>query len=469
MDYYKAENDTLLSLMTYDELAKVKDAKLKREARQKQVLKDSGVKTPPYFHPSVYHIEDFPESYRAKVRQRADQLHSIDDYLRRDDKVASYPTSIGAYLPATATSPIYKTIEILTTDDGRLKFTKENALDLQDMLNFVKSSENKGYKLVINSKRALASNVVFLPDKAPNSLKSEADALSKKQLEAVLELVDVGGVVDDSYRAPRYVASAGKSFEFSSALNSPFHIYNNVVLLYLEKEADKPPPQKETPVEEERKKSSELSSTTSLMPVSGVNIQVVFEFPANDVQRSVYLYMPDMITISHSVHRARIPISTLGSTTITGVGLGGKMVAGSIIKMFNRRDSFQAYIKLFVEERYEKMKKERLASLLSLESNISMNELSDYMLDDLAPFNIHLISMSETDCVYKDPPKVDSILGCMIINTGKVYSIENLITEETMSFIAKTVIYQDDLNTSIVKTLPSEHLTTGSALLRNLR
>lgn len=208
-----------------------------------------------------------------------------------------------------------------------------------------------------------------------------------------------------------------------------------------------------------------MSLLTPMDSVAGVNVQVLFEFPSNKFQKSVYIYMPDMITVSHSVSRAKMPVTLLGETSISGLALGTKLVAGSIVKLFTRGDLLSQHIKTFTEARFEALRSSGWnAQLSDITSNVSYTEVSDHMRDDIAPFNIHLISTSE----YMGDgniPKVDSIIGCTIINTGKVASIENLITEETLSFLAKTVVYSDDLLTTD-KSLPTNNgVPTGSSLL----
>lgn len=199
--------------------------------------------------------------------------------------------------------------------------------------------------------------------------------------------------------------------------------------------------------------------------VGGSNVQVVFEFPMNDYQKSLYIYVPDMITVSHSVSRAKIPVTPLGNTTVQGFGLGSKMVAGSIVKLFTRNDKINKYIKSFVDARYEVLKKEGKENSFSYRmSNIPLKEVTEYMRDDIAPFNIHLITLSEYVAADMYKPKIESIYGVTIINSGKVFSIENLITEETLSFMAKSVKYHNDIEKS-EESIPKERHLTGSELL----
>lgn len=218
----------------------------------------------------------------------------------------------------------------------------------------------------------------------------------------------------------------------------------------------------------------DLANTKVMDSVAGINVQVLFEFPTNDVQKSLYIYMPDMITVSHSVSRAKIPVTLLGETTISGLGLGTKMVAGSIVKLFTRQDNITQYIKTFVDQRYEKLVANNKLTLADVGRNDNFKEMTDYMRDDIAPFNIHLITTNEytggtiaKPTAYK--PKIDSIFGCTIINTGKVSSVENLITEETLSFMAKSVSYENDLDKPerSLSVSGKATYTSGSKLLFN--
>lgn len=224
---------------------------------------------------------------------------------------------------------------------------------------------------------------------------------------------------------------------------------------------------------EDKTEVRSLKNTRIMDSVSGTNVQVIFEFPSNDIQKSLYIYMPDMITVSHSVSRAKIPVTLLGETTVSGLGLGTKMVAGSIVKLVTREDSITGYIKKFVDDRFDKLTAARKVSITTLVNNLSSyNEISDYMRDDIAPFNIHLVTTSEFIEGDQHLPKIDSIFGCTIINTGKVSSIENLISEETISFMAKYVKYDDDLNKTVKVTPSGYHnansLQSGSDLLYKL-
>ena len=211
-----------------------------------------------------------------------------------------------------------------------------------------------------------------------------------------------------------------------------------------------------------------LLPTSHMENISGSEIQVMFEFPTNDVQKSVYIHMSNIITVSHSVARTKIPVYLMGDTTVSGLALGTKMVAGSIVKLYTRNDALTNHIKQFVDDRFDKLQKEKVQDLGDIRSNISLKEVSDFMRDDLSPFNIHLITTSEGDIEEAPQFGVDTIIGATVINTGNVFSIENLISEETMSFMAKEVHYQTDISKASSSFFDHKNIPSGTALLAGL-
>lgn len=206
---------------------------------------------------------------------------------------------------------------------------------------------------------------------------------------------------------------------------------------------------KENPYSEDKNPPKIDLGDNIIQGMSGSGVQVVLEFPANDYQSSVYFVAKDILTVSHSVSRSKLPVTNLGEASMSGMSIGSRMVAGSIIKLFSRYDSLSTYVKTFVATRWDKLNEKDKENISDTGTSISFKEFSDYMRDDISPFNIHLVSTVET-LLPKDyekdasVPRVSSIIGATIINNGKVFSIENLITEETLSFIAKTVIYSTD-------------------------
>ena len=173
--------------------------------------------------------------------------------------------------------------------------------------------------------------------------------------------------------------------------------------------------------------------------MSGANTIIVLEFPTfegSGYEGSVYVKMNSVTTLSWSVYRAKIPVTPIGENTVSGFALGNKTVAGHIIKTLTYADEFTSvvefYSKLAIKYKQDNYY-ENLGSKqpISLDSNykITQKNFDSLMKDDLLPFNIHAYSISE----YTGKIVKDSIYGCTIINTGQVQSIENLITENTIS------------------------------------
>lgn len=174
---------------------------------------------------------------------------------------------------------------------------------------------------------------------------------------------------------------------------------------------------------------------------SGGNTLVLFELPNYSESGSVYILMRSIVSLSCSVARAKMPVVTLGENTVTGFALGNKTVAGSIIKTLTFNDEFDQAVSYFTSESLkekEKNFKEDLSTKIhtSFGDNkyqITQKQFDAIMRDDLVPFNIYTYAFSE----YTGKVSVNSIYGCTLINEGQVQSIENLITENTFTYIAK--------------------------------
>ena len=143
------------------------------------------------------------------------------------------------------------------------------------------------------------------------------------------------------------------------------------------------------------------------------------------------------------------------------------MFLGQIIKTLTYADEFTSvvefYSKLAIKYKQDNYY-ENLGSKqpISLDSNykITQKNFDSLMKDDLLPFNIHAYSISE----YTGKIVKDSIYGCTIINTGQVQSIENLITENTISFMAKYL----EQNKDVTQNLPSYPSLNGAMSIGKL-
>lgn len=185
--------------------------------------------------------------------------------------------------------------------------------------------------------------------------------------------------------------------------------------------------------------------------MSGADTMVIIEFPAFEggmYSKPVYVKLNSVVSLSWSVYRAKTPVTPLGESLVSGFGLGHKTVAGHIIKTLTYKDELSAIVQYYskVSLDYKKANYvENLGSKVSISLDnkyeITQKNFDSLMKDDLVPFNIHAYSISEyTGHIIKD-----SIYGCTIINTGQVQSIENLITENTIAFVAKYIEQAQDV------------------------
>lgn len=205
--------------------------------------------------------------------------------------------------------------------------------------------------------------------------------------------------------------------------------------------------------------------------MSGSTTSVLFEFPNyHEDEGSVFILMRSIVSLSVSVHRAKIPVIPLGQNSVQGFALGNKTVAGSIIKTLTFDDEFHQVVEYYTSQSLADKEDNFIANLgtkqASLDSRyqITQKQFDDIMRDDLVPFNIYSYAMSEYTG-HTGRMIFNSIYGCTIINEGQVQSIENLITENTFSFIAKyaklgQTVAQD------MKSFPNlETVMSGSKLL----
>lgn len=190
--------------------------------------------------------------------------------------------------------------------------------------------------------------------------------------------------------------------------------------------------------------SSEISYSLdqTFKAIPGTIVKVILEFPDYRDGLSAIIELDDVMTLSYSVYRVKVPVVTLGQNSVGGYGLGVKTVAGSMIRsvfMTDRLSEFQTKCYLMNQDEI----KDRLNNLDGeLPSGLPYKDQIAFMKDDLAYFNIHMVAISEEIKDYENNVpymRQEMIIGAMIINNGQTYSIEDLITESTFSFQAKAV------------------------------
>lgn len=224
----------------------------------------------------------------------------------------------------------------------------------------------------------------------------------------------------------------------------------------------------------ELNETSKYSLSQEYTAIPGTSVKIILEFPEiNQEGQTLVFHLDDVMTLSYSMYRAKTRVVTLGRTDAIGYGLGTRLVAGSVIRSVFTTDKLTK----FQEDVYFMNQKDIEGRLLGKNNQIPTGlpgkDALAIMKDDLTSFNIHVavqtedLSFDEETKQYKPNVRYEVILGCVIINTGQVFSIEDLITESTFSYEAKAVKSIADLTNTKYNTGFGQgtSIITGSALL----
>lgn len=126
-------------------------------------------------------------------------------------------------------------------------------------------------------------------------------------------------------------------------------------------------------------------------------------------------------TLSYSIHRDKFPVRALGHTYARGYCRGGRTIGGSMVfTMFDREVLWE------IIQTYS----------MDVELNENEMEYSSYspMLDQLPPFDITVTFQNE----YGDVANM-AIYGVEIVDEGAVLSVDDLLVEKTVSYIARDI------------------------------
>ena len=123
----------------------------------------------------------------------------------------------------------------------------------------------------------------------------------------------------------------------------------------------------------------------------------------------------ELQTLSYSIHRENSPVRTLGHVNVRGFIKGGRTIAGSLI------------FTVFNEYAFYKIKKYR--ELLA-----RRNGFFAPLADMLPPFDIVISFFNE----YGQSAKM-KIFGITIVDEGQTVSIEDIITEQTYTYMARGI------------------------------
>lgn len=201
---------------------------------------------------------------------------------------------------------------------------------------------------------------------------------------------------------------------------------------------------------------SDFDKTEIFSTAGGSDTHIVLEFPGMG-----FLYLGSIISLSYSVYREKTPVFNLGNNTLNGHGVGKKYVAGSIISSMFMEDEISKFVdKLSIDD---KLYNKDITDFVKKQmSDSSLKEYHAFMKDDITPFNIHIIFTSE----YHNKSRRIIVYGANFINNGQVMSINDIITENTASFIAKDIRELGSVGDEITNIRSKIQTLTVSQLLK---
>lgn len=127
------------------------------------------------------------------------------------------------------------------------------------------------------------------------------------------------------------------------------------------------------------------------------------------------IYVGEVQTITYSLFRPIEPVYSLGDAKPTGFVRGQRTIAGSIIfTVFDRNVLLNAFYNAYASYGNRKCVDQ------------------DYLTDELPPFDMHITFMNEYGV-----SAALVIYGAYIPTEGQVHSIEDMITENTVQYVAQ--------------------------------
>lgn len=158
-----------------------------------------------------------------------------------------------------------------------------------------------------------------------------------------------------------------------------------------------------------------LPDPFSNMSFAGVDIQATMVLPRIGDETSSddgdFIELGELQTISYSIHRENTPVRTLGHVNPRGFVKGSRTIAGSLI------------FTVFNEYAFYRIKEFKKALL---ERNYAP------LADMLPPFDVVLTFFNEYGLAAKM-----KIYGITIVDEGQTMSVDDLITEQTYTYMAR--------------------------------
>jgi len=165
------------------------------------------------------------------------------------------------------------------------------------------------------------------------------------------------------------------------------------------------------------RKEKGLPDPFSNMSFAGVDIQATMVLPRMGTETSSdvgdFIELGEIQTISYSIHRENSPVRTVGHVNPRGFVKGSRTIAGSLI------------FTVFNEYAFYRIKRFK---------NTLANKNYAPLADMLPPFDIVLTFFNEYGLAAKM-----KIYGVTIVDEGQTMSVDDLITEQTYTYMARGI------------------------------
>jgi hypothetical protein len=230
-----------------------------------------------------------------------------------------------------------------------------------------------------------------------------------------------------------------------------------------------PLPSAPKPATTKRKEERKASSRKIRYSYSGADCKAVIYFDdsldfGNYGDNGKITPLEGLATISYSIYEAKSPVRRLGERSVTGYTKGIRTIAGSMVFLVVEDHPFASILK-----------EENKTYAWSSDNNSkgkSFRAKGGYVSSMLRPFNIGLFYKTEVAfddkeghvTGYSHGNNVGAhlvISGVEIVSEGMVTSVNDMVTEVTMQFVAHDVfnIEQADLSVSHTKAENPEKLS----------
>jgi hypothetical protein len=141
-------------------------------------------------------------------------------------------------------------------------------------------------------------------------------------------------------------------------------------------------------------------------------------------------------TISYSMYRPTTPVTALGRINPKGVVRGPRTIAGSLIFTVFDRHVLKEIMEAYSTDKTKVSK--TFQDVYGFTEN-DVSELRSYgKTDEMPPFDINISFLNE----YGNAATLN-LYGIYILTEGQIMSIEDMITENTMQYIAMDIDLMD--------------------------